>query len=76
MKVILYTTHCPKCNVLTTKLKAKGVDYEEITDVDVMRDKGFMSAATNDIYTVMDDTDTILDYLENYKADIGHVFKF
>lgn len=39
-------------------------------------DKGFMSAATNDIYTVMDDTDTILDYLENYKADIGHVFKF
>ena len=44
MKVILYTTHCPKCNVLTTKLKSKGVDYEEITDVDVMRDKGFMSA--------------------------------
>lgn len=44
MKVILYTTHCPKCNVLMTKLKSKGVDYEEITDVDVMRDKGFMSA--------------------------------
>lgn len=44
MKVILYTTHCPKCKVLTAKLKAKGVDYEEITDVDVMRDKGFMSA--------------------------------
>ena len=38
MKVTLYTTHCPKCNVLTTKLKSKGVDYEEITD------KGFMSA--------------------------------
>lgn len=44
MKVILYTTHCPKCKVLTAKLKAKGVDYEEVTDVDVMRDKGFMSA--------------------------------
>lgn len=44
MKVILYTTHCPKCNVLTAKLKAKGVDYEEVTDVDIMRDKGFMSA--------------------------------
>ena len=42
MKVILYTTHCPKCKVLTTKLKAKGVDYEEVTDVDVMRDKGFI----------------------------------
>ena len=45
MKVILYTTHCPKCNVLTTKLKSKGVDYEEITDVDVMRDKGVGSYA-------------------------------
>lgn len=44
MKVTLYTTHCPKCNVLMTKLKQKGVDYKEITDVDVMRDRGFMSA--------------------------------
>ncbi len=44
MKVILYTTHCPKCKVLTAKLKAKGVNYEEVTDVDVMRDRGFMSA--------------------------------
>ena len=39
-------------------------------------DKGFMSEATNEIYTVMDDTDAILDYLENYKTDIGRVFKF
>lgn len=38
--------------------------------------KGFMTEATNEIYTVLDDTDTILDYLENYKTDIGRVFKF
>lgn len=44
MKVILYTTHCPKCNVLTAKLKKKGVKYEEITDIKVMAEKGFMSA--------------------------------
>lgn len=44
MKVILYTTHCPKCNILTAKLKKKGVKYEEITDVAVMQDKGFISA--------------------------------
>lgn len=44
MKVILYTTHCPKCKVLTAKLKAKGVDYEEVTDIEIMKNKGFMSA--------------------------------
>lgn len=43
MKVILYTTHCPKCNVLTAKLKKKGVKYDEVTDVAIMQDKGFMS---------------------------------
>ena len=31
--------------------------------------KGFMTDATNEIYTVMDDADAILDYLENYKTD-------
>ena len=38
--------------------------------------KGFMTPATNEIYTVMDDADKILDYIEKYKTDIGHVFKF
>ena len=41
-----------------------------------LSDKGFMSPATNEIYTVMDDADDILDYIESYKTDIGRVFKF
>lgn len=43
MKVVLYSTHCPKCNVLTKKLNAKNIVYEEITDVDLMEEKGFTS---------------------------------
>lgn len=43
MSVILYTTHCPKCIVLEKKLKEKNIEYEEITDVDLMLSKGFMS---------------------------------
>ena len=39
-------------------------------------DKGFMTPSTNEIYTVMDNSDEILDYLESYKTDIGRVFKF
>jgi len=44
MRVILYTTHCPKCKVLETKLNQKAIDFEIIDDEKVMIDKGFMSA--------------------------------
>ena len=40
----LYTTHCPKCKVLEKKLKELNLEYEEITDEDIMIEKGFMSA--------------------------------
>lgn len=44
MNVILYSTHCPKCKVLETKLKQNNVDFKEINDVDLMVEKGFKSA--------------------------------
>lgn len=43
-KVVLYSTHCPRCNVLTKKLQQSGIQYEEVNDADVMRDKGFTDA--------------------------------
>ena len=42
--VKLYTTGCPKCKVLETKLKQKNIDFETITDISVMEQKGFMEA--------------------------------
>lgn len=41
--VNLYTTHCPKCVVLENKLKAKNIEYNEISDVSVIAEKGYMS---------------------------------
>lgn len=38
---ILYSTHCPKCNVLEQKLKQKNIPYGVIDDVNIMIDKGF-----------------------------------
>lgn len=38
--IILYSTHCPKCNILEKKLKDKNIHYEEINDVDDMLNKG------------------------------------
>lgn len=41
MEVILYTTHCPKCKVLEKKLQSKKIQYEEVTNTNIMISKGF-----------------------------------
>lgn len=33
---ILYTTHCPKCNVLKEKLDAANIEYCEVDDIEKM----------------------------------------
>lgn len=46
MNVKLYTTHCPRCNVLEKKLNQKNINFEVITDFDIneMIEKGFSVA--------------------------------
>lgn len=36
----MYSTHCPKCKILETKLNQKNIEYEECNDVDEMLSKG------------------------------------
>ena len=43
MKTILYSTNCPKCQVLEKKLTSSGVDFEVCNDTDLMQKKGFQS---------------------------------
>ena len=40
MGVILYTIHCPKCDVLEQKLNMKGIKFEVIDDVSIIQAKG------------------------------------
>lgn len=42
--IILYSTHCPRCNVLKSKLDEKHIEYTENNNVDEMIDLGIMSA--------------------------------
>ena len=44
MSIILYSTGCPKCNVLEAKLNSKGINYEVCRDIEIMRSKGMMTA--------------------------------
>lgn len=40
MDVVFYSTDCPKCKVLKSKLDSKNIDYKTITDVDKMIELG------------------------------------
>lgn len=42
--IILYSTGCPKCNVLLTKLAQKNIQYTENTSVDDMQQLGIAYA--------------------------------
>lgn len=44
MNIVLYSTKCPKCKVLETKLKQGNIEFKEINNVEVMVQKGFKSA--------------------------------
>lgn len=43
-KVIFHTSHCPRCKVIEMKLKQKGIQYEENTDIQVMLGLGMQTA--------------------------------
>ena len=43
MKIVLYSTGCPKCKVLEKKLDDAGVEYEVVSDTEVMLSKSFIN---------------------------------
>lgn len=40
MDIIMYSTGCPKCKVLETKLNQKNISFTECRDIEIMRNKG------------------------------------
>ena len=44
MSVVLYTTHCPKCTVLQTKLDQSNIKYTICDNIDDMQLLNIMSA--------------------------------
>lgn len=54
--VILYSTGCPKCNLLEKRLTASNIDYKISDDVEILIEKGFQSAP------VLQINDEYLDY--------------
>ena len=44
MEIKLYTTHCPQCRALETKLNKKSVEYVTCDNVEEMKQLGFKAA--------------------------------
>ena len=40
MKITLYSTHCPQCQVIEKKLNMANLAFEVIDDTNIMRDLG------------------------------------
>ena len=60
-KIILYSTGCPKCNVLKRKLDEKNIKYEIVDDIDKMQEKGFTSAPMLEVDgSIFDFSDAII----------------
>ena len=65
MKVVLFSTHCPKCNVLEKKLKVKNIEYEEINDVEIMKEKGYLTVPVLEVDGISMDFKVASDWINN-----------
>lgn len=65
MKIILYSTHCPKCCVLEKKLKQKDILYEEVNDVDIIKNKGYSTVPVLEVDGTSMDFKTASDWINN-----------
>lgn len=63
----LYTTDCPKCKILESKLKAKNIEYTKVTDIEVMQKKGFKQAPMLEIGNMVLSFQSAVNYLNGVK---------
>jgi len=62
---ILYTTHCPKCNVLKEKLDAANIDYCEVDDVEKIAAQGIDAVPVLQVNDIKMSFSTAVEWLKN-----------
>lgn len=53
MNIVLYSTNCPKCKVLKSKLEQNNINFIENNDIELMAQKGFTTAPMLEIDSVV-----------------------
>lgn len=69
MNIVLYTTNCPKCNVLKNKMVSKNVEFSSVTDVKEMLKKGFAQAPMLEVDGIIMDFVEANNWINNYKTE-------
>lgn len=67
-KIVLYTTHCPKCRILEKKLNDKGVKFESCQDVQVMKSLQISSVPMLSVNNQLMDFYNAVKFTNNYKG--------
>ena len=67
--ITLYSTGCPKCRVLESKLKELNIEYETIKDKEVLIKKGFKSAPQLEVDGLTMDFSTAIKWTKNYTKE-------
>ena len=63
MQATLYSTGCPKCKVLKTKLDSKNINYNIISDVDIIASKGINTVPVLEVNGDMMDFKTAVNWV-------------
>ena len=67
--IILYSTNCPKCKILTRKLTEKNIEYIEFTDVDKMIEMGFSVMPMLEVDGVVMDFTTANKWINEFEGE-------
>lgn len=59
MKIVLYSTGCPRCQVLEKKLEQKNIAFEKVTDTELMQKMGMVAVPMLEV-----DGAPIMDYMQ------------
>jgi glutaredoxin len=65
-KIVLYEHGCPRCKVLKMKLDQKGINYENVNDIEVMKEKGFAEAPKLEVNGVVMGFKEAMDWIKEH----------
>ena len=75
MVITLYSTGCPKCQILEKRLKKNNIDFVISNDVDVLIEKGFQSAPVMAVGKLFYDYNSAMNLLKKHEnMDWGKMF--
>lgn len=69
MDVILYSTNCPRCNVIEKKLKSKNINFDIISDTKLMEQKGFTFVPKLEVNGTVMDFKNAVEWINNMQEN-------